>query len=448
MANDKLAIDGGSPVIAAGEHVKWPVITDADRAAVMRVLDRGVLSGPFAPEVRALEQAFAGYVGARHCLATNSGTAALHLALAAAGVGPGDEVITPAYSFVATGLSVLHQNAIPVFVDIEPQTCGIDPALIEAAITPRTKAILPVHIHGTPCDLQPILDIAKRHGLIVIEDAAQAHGAEYHGRKVGSIGALGCFSTQSSKTLSCGEGGLVVTSDDELWERAGRTRAFGENLSKGDEAAYRIERALDGNRAYDSLGMGWMYRTNEMSAALANSQLARLPAMIDNAQKNAELLSARLADLPGITPPVVPAGRTSCYHKYRIRLDAEKLGGGIKAPPRQVRDAFLRALCAEGVEAVLWQTLPVPGQTLFRKQAGYGGGVPWSLGKGQISYDLAQYPETNKLLDSSIVLFSQTYPIAPQPRALCEAYAEAVAKVWRRLDEVLALAEKAADRRS
>lgn len=435
MGAQTLALSGGPPVIRPGEHVKWPVITDKDRAQVLRVLDRGVLSGPFAPEIRALEREFAAYVGAKHCLATNSGTAALHMALAAAGIGPGDEVITSAYSFVATALAVLQHNAIPVFVDIEPETCGIDPKKIEAAITPRTKAILPVHIHGTPCDLQPIRELAQRHKLVLIEDAAQAHGAEYGGVRVGALGTAGCFSTQSSKTLASGEGGLLVTNDDEVWTRASRMRTFGEDLRPTDEATYQVQRPLDGARAYDSLGMGWMYRTSEMAAALARSQLERLDDMIANARRNAELLSSHLAKLPGVTPPIVPSGRTSCYHKYRVRLDATKLG--VSAPPQRVRDAVLRALCAEGVDAVLWQTRPVPGQALFRDKVGYGRGVPWSLGE-PVSYDLAQYPETVRLLDSSIVLFSQTHPIAPQPRSLCEAYAEAMTKVWLQLDEVLA----------
>ncbi len=436
MGQKALALRGGPPVITAGAHVKWPVITAEDRAAVIGVLDRGTLSGPFAPAVRALERDFAAYIGAKYCLATNSGTAALHMALAAAGVGPGDEVITTAYSFVATAMAVLQHNAIPVFVDIEPTTCGIDPAKIEAAITSRTKAILPVHIHGTPCDLQPIRDIAARHKIILIEDAAQAHGAEYRGHKAGSMGAIGCFSTQSSKTLACGEGGLLVTSDEEVWSRASRMRTFGEDLRPSDEVTYQPHRPLDGTRAYDSLGMGWMYRTSEMSAALAHSQLRRLDGLVAQAQRNAEIISGSLRELPGLTPPIVPSDRTSCFHKYRVRLDASKLG--IDASPTRVRDAVLGALVAEGVDAVLWQTQPVPGQTLFRNKVGFGGGVPWSLGS-QVSYDLAQYPETVRLLDSSIILFSQTHPIAPQPASLCEAYAEAMAKVWGRLDEVLAI---------
>ena len=434
-----LALGGGAPIISAAEHVRWPVINERDRAAVLAVLERGVLSGPFAPEVRGLERAFADHLGVKHCLATNSGTAAIHIALAAAGVGPGDEVITSAYSFVATAMAVLQQSAIPVFVDIEPESCGIDPRLIEAAITPRTKAILPVHIHGAPCDIEPIRAIARRHGLVLIEDAAQAHGASYGGKRVGTFGAMAAFSLQSSKSLACGEGGLFVTDDDELWRRANRTRMFGEEMNAADEANYRLDHALDGTRAYDSVAPGWMYRTNEMSAALARSQLARLEESNAQARRNAELLRRRLSELPGVALLAPPPGRTSCFHKVRVRLDATRVG--IHATSRGVRDAMLKALRAEGVEAVLWQTQPVPGQTLFREKNRAGGGHPWSRAR-DINYDLAQYPQTVQLLDGSLILFSQTYPIAPQTPALVERYGEAFAKVWSRLDEVLSLCEQ------
>lgn len=440
MDRSALAIRGGHPAVDAARHVRWPVLGPADRAAVLSVLDRGVLSGPYAPEVSALEREFAAYIGARFCLATNSGTAALHIALAAAGVGPGDEVLVPAFTFVATALAVLHQNAIPVFVDIEPVTFGMDPAKVEAAITPRTRAIVPVHLHGTPCDLAPILAIAERHGLFVIEDACQAHGARYADRRVGAIGQGGAFSLQSSKNLACGEGGLFVTDDERWLERANRARMFGEAVSAGDRASYRPERPLDADRDYDSVTMGWMFRINEMSAALARSQLASLEQWNLRARSNAERLSACLMALPGVTPPQVPAGRESVYHKYRVRLDAAQLG--VAVPPRRVRDAVVRALRAEGVEAVLWQTKPVPGQRLFRERIGFGGGCPWNHGRA-VDYCLEQYPETVALLDGSLCLFSQSCPIAPQPADLCEQYAEAFAKVWGRLDEVLVDAAEA-----
>src|SRR5262245_36944785 len=216
----KLAIDGGTPAAigpGVADHVRWPVLGAEERAGVLRVLDRGVLSGHFAPEMRGLEREWAAYTGARYAIATNSGTAALHIALVAAGIGPGDHVIVPAFTFVATGLAVLHAGAVPVFVDIEPNTLGLDPVLVERAITPATRAVMPVHMHGTPCQIDALVELCKRRGLVLIEDAAQAHGATHRGRKLGTFGALGCFSVQSSKSMPAGEGGLVVTDDEALW---------------------------------------------------------------------------------------------------------------------------------------------------------------------------------------------------------------------------------------
>ena len=421
----RLAIHGGTPAVPAGTHVRWPVLGEDERRAVLGVLDRGVLSGQLAPEVRGLEREFAAFVGSRNCLATNSGTSALHLALLGAGVRPGDEVVVPAFTFVATAMAVLHQGAVPVFVDVEPQTLGMDPARAEAAITPRTRAIVPVHLHGIPCELQPIADIAARRGLLLIEDSAQAIGARYRGRMAGTLGLAGCYSLQSSKSMACGEGGLLVTDDEALYRRAHAARMFGEDSRPEDEASYDLAHALDGNRAYDSAAVGWNYRTSELPAAVARVQLRRLEHWNASALANAQLLTRRLGELPGVTPPEVPADRAPAFHKYRVQLDASRLG--VDAEPVVVRDSVLRALRAEGCEVVLWQTLPVPGQTLFRRTA-----TP--------ADDLAQYPVTRAILDRSLCLFSQTYPIAPQPRALVEAYAEAFARVWMRLPEVLSRA--------
>jgi len=428
-----LAIQGGGPSITAGAHVRWPVLGAEEREGVLGVLDRGVLSGQLAPEVRGLEREFAALVGARHCLATNSGTAALHLALIGAGIRAGDEVIVPAFTFVATAMAVLHQGAVPVFVDVEPRTFGMDPALLEAAITPRTRAVIPVHLHGVPCELQAVAEVAARHGLVLIEDSAQAIGARYRGRMAGTLGRAGCYSLQSSKSVASGEGGLLVTDDDAFYRAAHAARMFGEDSRPEDEASYDLRHALDGTRAYDSAAVGWNYRTSELAAAVARAQLRRLPSWNENALANAELLSGRLRELPGVTPPEVPPDRVPAFHKYRVQLDAAKVG--VDAPPAVVRDAMVRALRAEGCEVVLWQTRPVPGQTLFQRleaesrRAGTRTGRP--------SYDVGQFPVTNAILDRSLCLFSQTYPIVPQPPALVEAYAETFARVWQRLPEVL-----------
>jgi len=206
---------------------RWPVLGPADLEAVSRVLGRGVLSGAGAPEVRGLEAEVAALLGARFCLATNSGTAALHVALAAAGVGPGDEVIVPALSFIATAQAVLHQGGQPVFADVDPRTYTLDVRDAARRVTPRTRAIVPVHLHGLPADMDAVQLLAQSAGLTVVEDAAQAHGATYRGRPAGTLGAMAAFSLNSTKNLAAGEGGLFVTDAEELYARAARVRFDG-----------------------------------------------------------------------------------------------------------------------------------------------------------------------------------------------------------------------------
>ena len=201
----QLAIAGGKPELSRADYKNWPIITADDRRLIKQVLDSGIVAGATAPQVKALEAEWAAYTGAKYCLTTCSGTAALHMALAACGVGPGDEVITAAFTFLASASCAIHQNAIPVFVDIDPRTYCMDPGLLEAAITERTKAIIPVDIQGMPSDKDPILKIARKHKLFVIEDACQAHGALYKGKHVGTFGDIGCFSLNNFKNLCGGE---------------------------------------------------------------------------------------------------------------------------------------------------------------------------------------------------------------------------------------------------
>ncbi|MQY69678.1 MAG: aminotransferase class V-fold PLP-dependent enzyme, partial [Firmicutes bacterium] len=293
-----LAIAGGKRTVPEGLKVGWPVITQEDKKAVMGVLNRGILWGPYAPEVVGLQEDFARYVGTKYCIAVNSGTAALHMAVAAAGIGPGDEVITSAFSFLASAVAVLHHNAIPIFVDIDPKTFNIDPKKIEEKISSRTKAIMPVHIHGLPADMDEINEIAKKHHLVVIEDAAQSHGALYHGKKTGNFSDMAAFSLNSTKNMPGGEGGLFVTNNEEYRGKANMVRMFGEFL-KPEEG-----------RKYNAYTMGWNYRTQEMPAAFARSQLKRLDEYNANGKRNAEYLSGHLAEIKGVTPPFVPPDRT------------------------------------------------------------------------------------------------------------------------------------------
>lgn len=383
------------------------MLTAADRAAVRRVLDRGVLSGAGAPEMKALEAEFGAFVGREYCLATNSGTSALHLALGALDIGPGDEVIVPALSFVATAQAVLQRGARPVFAEVDLATGNIDPAAAAARVTPRTRAIVPVHLHGLPADMDAINALAGRYGLTVIEDAAQAHGACYRGRPVGTLGAIAAFSLNSTKNLPAGEGGLFVTASEELARRAARIRFDGlEPPSKWDP-----ERPLDDEAESLATTVGWMYLPGELTAALARAQLRALPATTARAQRNGDRLTARLAGLPGVVPPPAPADRTHVFHKYRVRLDPA--AAGVRLRPVTFRDRVLDALRAEGVEAVLWQRVPLPAHPVF------GCAEP--------------YATTAALLDGSLIVGSQSCPLFAQPLDVVDAWADAFEKVWTSL---------------
>jgi dTDP-4-amino-4,6-dideoxygalactose transaminase len=424
----KLAIHGGPKTVPDGLKKTWPEITPEDKQAVLAVLERNVLSGVHGPEATALEKEWAAFTCSRYVLSFNSGTAALHSALFAAGVGPGDEVITSAFSFSGSFHPILQQNAIPIFVDIDPRTYNIDADRIEAKITDRTKVLMPVHIHGLPADLDPILALAEKYGLIVIEDACQAHGATYKGRMAGSIGAMGCFSLNVTKNLSGGEGGFLNTDDEEYAERARTIRTFGERVGKEKEKI----------RPYYSHTIGWNYRTQELPAAFARSQLKRMPRYNAIGQRNGQYLTQELAKIPGLVPPYVPPERTTVYHKYRLRFDPDALG--LTIPAVEFRNRLQEALEAEGVEATLWHVTPLTSFPIFQKlDEGYGKGCPWSCpyyGR-EIRYHPEEYPEAIRLLETSLVVNTEPYPIYIQDMELMEYYVQAFHKIFDHLDELL-----------
>lgn len=431
----KLAALGGAPVIDSARHGRWPVIDEDCKTSVAAVLERGVLSGSNAPEATAFEAEFAQFVGSKHALLTHSGTSALQVAVGAAGIGEGDEVIVPAYSFVATALAIITQGAIPVFVDVQ-EDGNLDPSKLAGVVSTRTKAIMPVHVHGNPADLESILAFAKSHGIVVLEDAAQAHGATFGGKKVGALGHGGGFSLQSSKNLSAGEGGVYVTNDEDALDRANKIRNFAQNIARVGTGKWNAERPLDGSW-HVSTGIGSMYRGNEMMAAFARAQLRKLPERTARAQANADRLSKALADLPGVVPPSPRADRQSVHHKYRVWLDPQK--AGVELTPTQLRDATIAALKAEGCEVVLWQGEPMPAYPLFQEMRGYGKGFPFSAGdtdRLRENYRPSNFPVARKLLDASIVLFSQTCPLIAQDEATVDLYAEAFRKVWENRHEL------------
>ena len=424
MAN--LAIHGGEKVNPEG-HVPWPVVTEQDRKMVIDVLDSGTFWGHHAPQVMALQQEFAQYLGIKHCQTTAAGTAALHIAVAAAGIGPGDEVITTALTFVATAHCILQQNAVPIFVDIDPQTYNIDPKRIEEKITRRTKAIIPVHLHGLPAEMDEINAIAEKHGLVVIEDACQAHGATYKGRKAGTLGHMAAFSLNGSKNLPGCEGGLFVTDNDRFAYKANIVRGLGEDIQEDIE------------RDYNAFEIGWMYRYTEMPAAFTRSRLKSLDEDNEIRRKNAAYLNKAFSKMDGLTPPDVPDDRTSVYHLYRVRIDPKELGI-TEVSPKTFRAKVQKALRAEGITANRWQNRPVPSQRLFVERRGYGKGCPWSCPYREddpFFYDPADFPVTQALVDDSIVFHDPLYP--PNGEQVMQRYVEAFQKLWDNLDEVLAV---------
>lgn len=422
----ELAIAGGTPAVPPGSHARWPEITAADRAALTRVLDRGVLWGPTAPEVVALEHEFAEHVGTRFCLLVNSGTAALHCAVVAAGIEPGDEVIVPAFSFVATPMAVLQAGAIPVFCDIDRRLHTLEPARVEERISERTRAVMPVHVHGLPADMDEIGALARSFDLALIEDAAQAHGALYRGAPVGSLGDSAAFSLNGSKLLPAGEGGLFVTDEEEALVTARRLAIFGEDVPQTTRASQL--------RSYWSQGLAWNYRSDELHAALARAQLMRLDDRIATVQRNAAILTRGLAGLPGLEPPVVPADRSCVYYRYRLRLNPEQLGWTGSA--LEFRDRLLSALRGEGIAASLWQLLPLPAQPVFRRSPV----APWQPSRDAeplAPWDPSEYPETARLLESTIVLGTAEEPLFNQPSELMSSYVDAFRKVIDDIELVL-----------
>lgn len=325
----KLAIEGGTPV-RTKPFPSWPVWGETEEEYLLEVLHSGEWSSPTgpAPKLDAFQKGFAEYQQVKHVQCVFNGTVALETALRAAGVTYGDEVIVPPYTFIATATACLTAGAIPVFADIDPATYNIAPEGIEDAITPRTKAIIPVHIGGCPADMDRVLEVAGKYDLLVIEDACQAPGASWRGRRVGAIGDLGCFSFQASKNVNSGEGGAIVTDDDELAERVWSVH----NCGRIPQGAWYQHEVLGGN-----------FRMTEWQAAILLAQLGRTEEQSARREDSALYLAQCMAQIPGITPQYRDERVTEhANHLFVFRFDAEAFGG-------LARDRFLGALRAEGI---------------------------------------------------------------------------------------------------
>ena len=403
---DKPALMGGSPV-KADKFPSWPVADEVEDQALLKVLRSGKWGRGNGSQVSRFEQEYAQLTGAKHCLAAANGTSALLIALHAIGVQAGDEVILPPYTFVATANAILAMNALPVFVDSDPRTFQIDATKIEAAITPRTVAIMPVHLGGNVADIDTINGIAAKHKVPVVEDACQSHLAEWKGRKVGTLGTLGCFSFQASKNLNSGEGGAVLTNDSEIIERC---FAF-HNNSRGRNAA---------GADFSYVAKGLNLRMTEFQAALLMAQMTRLARQASTREKNAEYLTKQLKEIPGIAPAEAYEGCTrNAYHLYMFRYDAARFAGLPRAK-------FLRALAAEGIPASGGYSPLNKEPVLTNTLASRGYGRIYDAKTLKAWHDRNHCPANDRLC-SEAVWFTQTMLLGP--RSDMDAIVAAVRKI-------------------
>jgi dTDP-4-amino-4,6-dideoxygalactose transaminase len=387
--SETLAIFGGSKT-RAKPFSSWPVFDETDEKRLVGALCSGKWGKLNGEEVAEFERRFAAMHDCKHSIGVVNGTVSLRIALMAAGIKAEEEVIVPPYTFLATATAVVEANAVPVFADIELDTFNLDPKSVEAAITPKTRAIIPVHMAGQPADMDAILAIAKKHKLIVIEDAAHAHGARHKNRGVGSIGHMGSFSFQSSKNLTSGEGGIITTNDDGLAEVCRSIHNCGR---------------ITGGLWYEHHVMSANYRIGELQGAILNSQLNRLEAQTKTRDQNGQYLAAKLSQIPGIYPQRRTAETTRhAYHLFLFRIDAKRFGAS--------RAAILKALTAEGIPVSGGYAIPLYRQPLFLNNA-FGPYLPnasKSLDYGKVSCPNCEKicAEQGAWLEQSIFLGSQS----------------------------------------
>jgi len=353
---EKLALEGGKPV----RRVKFPqyhaVVDEREVRAVTRVMRSDTWRR--GPVVEQYERDLEKYFGVKHALAVFNGTVALHVAMAALDLGPGDEIITTPYTFLASASAALYQNAIPRFADIDSASYNLDPREAEKAINDRTRGIVVVHLAGHPADMDPFREIAEKHNLWIIEDTAQASGAMYKGRFAGTIGNVGTFSTVDGKIMSTGEGGFCLTNDDRLAEKMGSIHNF-----------YRAHATSNIHEFY---GIGYNYRMTEFQAAIGREQLKKLDRMVETRRRNAAYLTKHLKGITGVSPPSEVAWARHAFYYYALRIDTKTLG--------VTRERFEKALTAEGIPISPSRSTPLVNKTqLFVRKIGYGRtDYPWS----------------------------------------------------------------------
>jgi dTDP-4-amino-4,6-dideoxygalactose transaminase len=401
-----LAINGGSRTI--DKNFAWPVFDETEINAVADVVRSGKWGNPDCGDiVKSFEDEFAAFCGTKYALTCVNGSVALRIALIACGVRPGDEVIIPPYTFIATSTIVLEANCVPVFVDIDPDTYNLDPEKIEAAITRRTKAIIPVHFAGQACEMDKIMAIAKKHNLKVIEDACHGHAAEYKGRKLGSIGDAGCFSFQSSKNLTCGEGGMVITNDEKLYDMMNSLRNVGR---------------VKGGQWYEHHNLGCNYRITQLQVVLLVHQMKRLKEQTLRRHENGTYLNSLFEKIDGIKPLARGRGETlHGYHIYIFRYDKTKFNDLPKAE-------FAQMLAAEGVPCFMGYPQPLYKQPLFQQKHFMCYAIP-----EEVSYKDVSCPVTEIACYEEAVWILQHGMLGPKEDM--DKFAEAIIKIQKAVTE-------------
>jgi dTDP-4-amino-4,6-dideoxygalactose transaminase len=344
------------------------------------------------------------------------------MGLVGCGVGAGDHVLVTAYSWSSSATCILHHDAIPIFVDIDFDTINMDIDKIEAAITPRTKAIMAVNLHGLSLDFDRLLAVARRHNLKVVEDCCQSHGALFKGRKVGTFGDAAGFSFNQNKCMCCGEGGMFVTNDEKVYQQASQLWSFGET------------RRPEQSRDYHAYALGWMYRNNEITAAFGRAQLAKYPRHFDILRENGAVLNRLLPGTPALILPVEPPGHTHNWYNYNLRIDFAAVGW--TGDKRRFRAAVNAALNAEGVPTAVWQQFILPEMTVFQARNAYGDGYPWSIpGANEgVDYNPERFPVAQRHCESYIALVMALR--APNGADLAERIAEGIRKVFENLSQI------------
>jgi len=431
-ASSVLAINGGPKAVRTdpGDIFKWPIITKEDEDAVLEVLRRGAMSGTEVTEQ--FEAEYASWYGVEYALAHSSGTAALHAAMWACGVGVGDEIIAPSLTYWASALPALNLGATIVFADVQPDTLCLDPADIEHRITERTKAIVPVHYCGYPCDMDAIMEIAQRHGVKVIEDVSHAHGGLYKGRLLGTIGHVGAMSLMSGKALAIGEGGMLITNDRRIYERA---CAFGHYERTGQSRWSNAEKRITDPELKRFAGLplgGFKYRMHQLSSAVGRVQLRHYRERMEDIQRAMNYFWDLLEGVPGIRahrPPAESGSTMGGWYSPAGLYVPEELGGLPVS-------AFCKAVSAEGVPTGPGLNFPLHLHPMLHEADVYGHGRPTVLANA--ARDVRQGPGSLPVTEAAA---ERTYRIPwfkhLRP-AVIEEHAEAFRKVAEHADEVRA----------